>query len=475
MKFKLFFIGVFVTLNVVAQTKKPNVVFILADDLGINALNCYGNELVESPNIDKLYSEGMHFTNGYSADPTCAPSRAAIITGQYAPRTNIYRVVDRYKQGEKGKEMLKFMKHLPPESNHLYSQDNGLDPNNFNMAKAFKSNGYKTAAFGKWHLGKGTSGMHNMGFDEAIETKKHYDFTTEPKQLDYDSKVYNADYCTEKGIEFIKRSVKEDKPFFLYMPYYLVHAPFQPKEKYVQHFSEKLKGTEYDHKRVIDILSMIKSLDDSVGDLMNALSKMELEENTIIVFASDNGHYKVTENNMFALPYKGNKGDIWEGGIRVPYIFKWKDKIAKNSESLLPIIHVDLYPTLADLTDLQLDENHILDGKSLKATLFDENLILDENSLIWFYTNYSGFNSKTKKFVSTWSNVIQENKYKLIEDVESDTYLLFNLENDPLETTNIVNEQMEIAEALIKKLNDWKLSTELPEPLLNPEYIPGNN
>jgi len=471
MKFKLFFIGVFITLNIGAQTKKPNVVFILADDLGINSLNCYGNKLVESPNIDKLYSEGMHFTNGYSADPTCAPSRAAIITGQYAPRTNIYRVVDRYKIASNAEEMRKHMKFLPPKSNHLYSDDEGLNPANFNLAQAFKSNGYKTAAFGKWHLGKGKSGMHNIGFDEAIETKKHYNFSTYPKQDDYDSSVYNADYCTEKGIEFIKKSVNKDKPFFLYMPYYLVHAPFQPKEKYVKHFSAKLKNTEYDHKRIIDILSMIKSLDDSVGDLMGALKKMGLEENTIVVFTSDNGHYRVKENNMFALPYKGNKGEMWEGGIRVPYIFKWKDKISKNSTTTIPTINVDLYPTLAELANLKLPEKHILDGKSLKNVLLNTTAETENKAMIWFYTNYSGFNSKTKEFTSKWTNVIQENGYKLMEDVDSGTYLLFDLNNDPLETTNIFKKDFYIAQNLITKLNTWKNQTLLPDPRPNTEYF----
>ena len=186
--------------------------------------------------------------------------------------------------------------------------------------------------------------MHEIGFDEAIETQKHYKFTSHPQQSDYDDQTYNADYCTAKGIDFIKRSVQEDKPFFLYMPYYLVHAPFHPKKKYVDYFSKKLKGTDYDHKHVIEVVSMLKSLDDSVGELLKALNDLGLEENTLIVFTSDNGHYKVKGNNLFALPYKGNKGDPWEGGIRVPYIFKWKGKIAPNTVSDLPTIHVDLYP-----------------------------------------------------------------------------------------------------------------------------------
>lgn len=453
-----------------SQKSKPNVIFILADDLGINALNCYGNEIVESPNIDKLFSEGIHFTNAYSNDPTCAPSRAAIITGQYAPRTNIYRVVDRFQTDKKAEEMRANMKYLPPASNHLYSNNHGLDPNNFNLAQVFKSNGYATASYGKWHLGKGSSAMHNIGFNDAIETKNHFNFTTYPEQTDYNSSVYNADYCTNKGIQFMKKSVSNKEPFFLFMPYFLVHAPFHPKKEYVAHFKNKYKNTEYDHEKVIAVLSMIKSLDDSVGELLSAIKELDIEDNTIIVFTSDNGHYKIAENNMFSLPYKGNKGDIWEGGIRIPFIVKWKNKIRPKTISTVPTIHVDLYPTLAALANLKLNEHHVLDGISLKDELLHNTSIIEQKSLVWCYTNYSGFNSKTKKFKSTWKNVLQHKKYKLIEDVETNTYELFNLEKDPLEKHNIFLQDITIREELMKQLARWKKETNLPEPTINPEY-----
>ena len=131
MNIKTFILGLCISLHSYAQQKQPNVLFILADDLGINALHCYGNDIVETPNIDKLYAAGMHFTNGYSNDPTCAPSRASIMTGQYAPRTNIYRVVNRYKTAKNAEEMRKYMKYIPPPTNHLYSKDNGLGPCQF--------------------------------------------------------------------------------------------------------------------------------------------------------------------------------------------------------------------------------------------------------------------------------------------------------------------------------------------------------
>lgn len=461
----------FVSTLLSAQTKKTNVLFILADDLGINALNCYGNDIVETPNIDKLFSRGMHFTNGYSNDPTCAPSRAAIMTGQLPPRTNIYRVVDRFVIAKNANEMRQNMRYLPPASNHLYSGNNGLSPDKLNIAKVFKNNGYNTAAYGKWHLGTGTSAMHNMGFDDAIEAKKnHYNFKTTPEQSDYDSRVYNADYCTEKGIAFMKKSMAEEKPFFLYMPYYLVHAPFEPKEEYVTYFKSKLHGTEYDHKKVIDVIAMIKSLDDSVGDLLDALEELGIDDNTLVVFTSDNGHYKVRENNMFALPYRGNKGNVWEGGIRVPYIFKWNKHIEPGSQSAQPIVHVDLFPTFTDLLDLKVNEEHDLDGMSLKRTLLGKKEKERELPLVWFYTNYGGFNAKIKEFTSKWVNVIQLGDYKLLEDIETNTYELYDLSNDPTETTNILLDKPNVAERLKGQLKSAKIRTGLPEPIENPEY-----
>ncbi|WP_430816514.1 sulfatase-like hydrolase/transferase [Carboxylicivirga sp. RSCT41] len=454
-----------------AQQTQPNVLFILADDLGINALNCYGNQLVESPNIDQLFESGMHFTNGYANDPTCAPSRAAIMTGQLAPRTSIYRVIDRYKTAKNAREMRRYMKYLPPVSAHLYSGNSGLCPDKLNMARVFNTNGYATAAFGKWHLGTGTSAMHNIGFDEAIETKNHFNFKSIPSQNDYDSLVYNADYCTKKGIDFMTRSVQNNQAFFLYMPYYLVHAPFDPKPQYVRHFQNKLRGTEYEQERVIDVLAMIRSLDDSVGELMQALTELGVDDNTIIIFTSDNGHYRVKDNNIFALPYKGNKGDVWEGGIRVPYIFKWPEHINGSTSSDSPIVHVDLLPTLADMLDLKMDKSHVMDGISLKKVLLDKGTVSRDIPLVWFYTNYSGFNSKTKQFQSKWVNVIQHQHYKLIEDVETAAFELYDLQRDPVEQSNIISEKPELAQKLMDKLEMAKKRCGLPMPLKNPEFV----
>jgi len=450
-----------------AQSKKqPNVLFILADDLGINALNCYGNNLVESPSIDKLYAEGMHFTNGYSNDPTCAPSRASIMSGQYVPRHKVYRVANRYLT-QKG--VLEHMKYLPPAMYKLQGSGVGLALDKITMGEAFQNNGYITSAYGKWHLGKKALGIPHQGFDEGFEIHGHYNFDTYPKQKDIDNTEYSADVITRKTKEFIAKSVKEGKPFFAYVPYYLVHKPLEPKPEYLKYFEEKFKGNKNVGPDEIKVLAMIKSLDDSVGQLVDYIKSLGIEEETIIVFTSDNGHYK-TEHNIFNQPYRGVKGQTFEGGIRVPYIFKWKNHIKENSVSTEPIIHVDIYPTLLGMTNSEFPKDYVLDGEDISPLLFGKAKHTKRDALIWEYTNYARYNTRTKTFASEWVNVIQMDGYKMTEVVETDSYYMYNLNKDPYETKDVAAENPKIVKKLQSRLEKWKKDTGYTYPVKNPDY-----
>ncbi len=450
--------------------KQPNIIFILADDVGINALNCYGNDLVESPNIDKLYNEGMHFTNGYSNDPTCAPSRGSIMTGQYVPRHKIYRVADRFKMQ---KNVLEHMKYLPPPNNTVEGSGVGLSLEKVTMGDIFQKNGYRTGAFGKWHLGKNDLAIPHQGFDEGFEVNGHYNFTTHPEQNVTDPNLYSSDYVAEKSIDFMTRAVKDENPFFLYVPFYLIHKPFEPKAEYLKHFQEVLKDKEGFGETEAIVLAMLKSLDDNVGQLMKAVTDLDIEEETIIVFTSDNGHYK-TDANIFNQPYRGHKGEAFEGGIRVPYIFKWKNKIEVNSVSAKPIIHVDLYPTLLDLATIKPEKRYPLDGESISPILFNTGKKMQRDALVWEYTNYAAYSKKTKTFKSEWVNVIQMNGYKLTEVVETDSYYLYNLNTDPYETKEASAANPQIVKKLKKRLEEWKKDVGYVGPIPNPAYKKAN-
>ncbi len=461
----LFLATILAVTNLFSQDKKPNVLFILADDLGVNALHCYGNEKVESPNIDKLFTEGMHFTNGYSSDPTCAPSRASIMTGQYVSRHQLYRVSDRYK---KNKKWLQNMKYLPPESLRPTGKQVSIDPGKSTIAKTFQENGYSTAAFGKCHFGSKDLSFAAHGFDESVETTKHYNFKSYPSQDDILENEYNADYTTRKGIDFMKRKVASEEPFFLYMPYYLVHKPLEPKAKYLKHFKEKY-GDEL-NEEILKVLAMIKSLDESVGQLLKAVEELGIEEETIIIFTSDNGHYKI-KDNFFNQPYRMHKGSTYEGGIRVPYIFKWKNKIVANSVSAEPIIHIDLYPTLLGLTQSQSPIDHTLDGENLSPILLGQKNETEREALVWQYTNYAGYKTKDKTWRSSWVNVIQSDGFKLTEQVETGDYLLYNLNKDPFEKNEIAGEMPEKVASLKILLDAWKKNTDSALPRENPDYM----
>ena len=453
-----------------AQSKKkgekPSVLFILADDLGINALHCYGNDLVESPNIDILYNEGMHFTNGYSNDPTCSPSRGAIISGQYAPRTGIYRVADRYK---KNKRTLGNMKYLPPANNIVEGKGKGLGLDKITIAEAFKQNGYATAAYGKWHLGHGELGIKSHGFDEGYEMLGHYNYRTDPKQIDVDPNEYSADRVTANTIDFMRRSVESGETFFTYVPYYLVHKPLEPKEEHLNHFAEILKDNPNVGPDEVKVLAMIKSLDESVGQLLDAVKELGIDNNTIIVFTSDNGHYK-TEHNIFNQPYRGQKGQTFEGGIRVPYIFKWPDHIPAGTVSQEPIIHVDIYPTLLGLTGSKAVKDYVLDGEDISPILFNPQKKSTRDALIWEYTNYANYNTKRETFASEWVNVIQMNGYKLTEVVESNSYYLYNLNEDPYETKDVLVDYPKEVKKMKIRLQKWKNDVGYAYPIENPDY-----
>lgn len=469
-------VGALVFISAYAQKKqpqkvekqKPNVLFILADDLGINALNCYGNKLVESPNIDKLYEEGMHFTNGYSNDPTCAPSRASIMSGQYVPRHKVYRVADRYK---KQKVTLEHMRYLPPPVNTVEGEGKGLSPEKITIAEALKANGYITAGYGKWHLGHGKLGMLYQGFDQGFAIVGHYHFKTDPQQnYPEDDSLYASDLVTDSIISFMHKAVKENKPFFAYVPYYLVHKPLEPKPKDLKYFTEKYQTNKNISADEIKVLAMIKDLDKNVGLLMNELKKLGVEDNTIVIFVSDNGHYK-TEHRIFTEPYRGYKGQTYEGGIRVPYIFKWPGHIPENSTNTEPLIHVDIYPTILGLTQSTAPKDYILDGEDLSPILLGEKKKCKRDALVWEYTNYSRYNVRKNTFASQWVNVIQMDGFKLTEVVEDGSYYMFNLNNDPYETKEVIAKYPQEAEKLKERLEQWKKETGYQGPVPNPAYI----
>ncbi len=318
---------------------KPNIIFIMADDLGYTDVACFGSQYYETPNIDRLAAQGMKLLN-YHQCQNCAPTRAALMSGQYGPRTGVYTVggIDRFDWSMRPLRPVDNVTELPLDRDIIAGQ--------------LKSAGYATGMFGKWHIGQqGDYRPGKRGFDEAIVSMgKHFDFETNPK-TDYPQGQYLADFLTDKAVDFITRH--KDEPFFLYLPHFAVHSPHDAKTELIAKFRPKPGVGGHNNPTYA---AMIDSVDESVGRVMKTLDDLKLADNTVLIFTSDNGGVGgylreglkkegVTDN----APLRSGKGSLYEGGTRVPFIVRWPGVTRPGSACNVPAIHVDMFPTLLEL------------------------------------------------------------------------------------------------------------------------------
>jgi arylsulfatase A-like enzyme len=440
-----------------AQTK-PNIIFILADDLGYTDIACYGSKYYETPNIDRLAKQGIRFTDGHAAAPNCQPSRAALLSGQYMPRTGVYTVgsIDRFNWQTQSLKPVENVTQLPLEK--------------ITITDTLKKAGYATAMFGKWHLGNDAEHHPSKrGFDEAIESSGvHFDFKTDPETA-YPKGQYLADFLTDKATDFIRR--QKDKPFFLYLPHFGVHAPIQAKKEWIEKFKGKAPVGGHHNPTYA---AMIASVDESVGRIMTLLDELKLADNTLVIFSSDNGgvggyeregikKYGDTTDNA---PLRGGKGMLYEGGHREPYIFRWPAKIPAGKTSGQTIIGVDLYPTLLEITGAKAPANQPLDGVSyLKVLTSGGTEKLNRDAIYWHFPGYlgAGENSWRTKPVG----VIRSGDWKLMEFFEDNRLELYNLKDDLSEKNNLAGKNLTKTKELHAKLAAWRKELKAPMPTLN--------
>lgn len=435
--------------------RKPNVIFILADDLGYTDVGCFGSRYYETPNIDRMAAEGIRFTNGYSCGPNCQPTRAALMSGQYGPRTGIYTVgsIERFAWRTRPLRPVDNVEQLPSET--------------VTLAQSLKSAGYATGLFGKWHLGqKGAYHPSKRGFDEAIVTMgKHFNFVTDPP-TDYPPGTYLADFLTDRAVDFIARH--KQQPFFLALHHFGVHAPHQAKPELIAKFQNKpVVGGHNDPVYA----AMIASVDESVGRVLKAVADSGLASDTLVIFASDNGGVGgyaregigkaggITDN----APLRGGKGMLYEGGIRVPYIFYWPGKIPSGSTSDQPINSVDLYPTLLDLAGGHPPTNATLDGVSYAKLLTTGGKAkLERDALYWHFPGYLGAGPNAWR--TTPAGAIRAGDWKLIEFFETGKRELYNLKDDPSEKQDLASAHPDKAQELYGKLTTWRQAVHAPMP-----------
>lgn len=448
----LVFLSFFADAQAQAQ---PNIVFILADDLGYSDVGFRNKKAgIKTPNIDRLASEGMEFTNAYAASPVCSPTRASILTGKYpsslhltchVPGMGMELYVRKLSKGKKLMEAA-FIDRLPLEE--------------VTFAEVLKEHGYSTAFMGKWHLsGEGSAKTDNgivdprfhpdqQGFDVNIagcaygQPANYFSPYKNGTLSDGPENEYLTDRLGTEACQFMERN--REKPFLLYLSTYTVHTPLQAPQETI----DKYKGNKY--------LAMVDKLDENVGKVLDKIKNLGLEKNTLVVFYSDNGGIKGNP------PLRSNKGSVYEGGIRVPLVFRFPGKIPANKKNEVAVTSPDLFPTLLEAVGISPKKYKGLEGESLWPLLTQKETEIDR-AIYWHFPHH-------RTIEKSMSAAIREGDWKLIREFESEAISLFNLREDIGETINLKDKYPKKVKAMYSKLKRWQRKTRVTMPDPNPDY-----
>ncbi len=404
---------------------QPNIIIIMADDMGYNDIGCYGNKSIITPNIDFLAHNGIRFNDYHSNGPVCSPTRAALMTGRYQQRAGIEAVVT--------------------AKNH---RDTGISPEEFTIADFLKENNYKTGIVGKWHLGYDTTfSPVNNGFDyfqgfvsgnvdyhSHLDQEGYFDWW-----IDKDTsreEGYSTDLISEAAIQFIEES--KDSPFFLYVAHEAPHYPYQGRnDPVVREENGKMNTQGSRLNKEGAYKEMIEVMDEGIGDLVNYLRKQKLLANTFILFCSDNGASAIGSN----FPLKGFNASLWEGGHRVPALAYWEGKIQPGLTNQT-VMTMDIFPSLVEMVKPGNSKKYDFDGSSFMHLLSSDiqGNDLSDRSLFW------RFRGKKAVRRDEWKMVMENNKI-----------FLFNLDEDISEKNNLIDEFPGIRDSLIHSMEDWEL------------------
>ena len=454
-------IAILALLCATAAGARPNFVFLLVDDLGYGDFGFNGARFYETPNIDRLASEGMRFSNGYAACTVCSPSRAAILSGCYPARLKLTDWITGHKRP--------YAKLAVPDWKMKLDHERVLLP------EALKEGGYDTIFLGKWHLmpiGQPDFEEHyptSHGFDINIGGRewgqpkgkgKYFSPFDMPGLDDGKPGDFLTDRLTDAALDWLG-SRDPQKPFLLYLSYYTLHGPIMAPPELVKKYKAKaahfdnVKNEFLDPRRA----GMVEKLDDSVGRILAKLEEMGVADNTVVILTGDNGgNYDETTAGL-----KGFKGYSHEGGSREPLVIKWPGETRPGSECGVPVIGTDFYPTLLEMAGLPLRPEEHRDGLSLVPLLTGKAGTLPRTNLYWHYPHYH----RTRPY-----GAIRSKDWKLIEFFEDGSLELYNLADDPFESTNLAAGNPEKAQALLEQLRAWRKSVGAQMPTPNPGYDP---
>lgn len=451
---------------------QPNIVFMMADDLGWTDLACQGSRFYETPNIDRLAASGIRFTNAYAPAPNCAPTRASLLTGLAIPRHGIYTV----QTGARGEEKDRGM--IPVENVQV------LDTSFFTVAESLQDAGYTTASIGKWHLGQSPrSGPQQQGFDVNVAGGRmgapgqggyFAPFKVSPIPEEGSDADHLTDLLADHAVGFIESCAKSDAPFFLYMPFYAPHSPIEAPDELINRFDGKPAVGGHHNATYA---AMIYAIDLAVGRVLETLETHGLAENTVVVFTSDHGgvggyrdvgleRRRNAPETTSNAPLVGGKGTLFEGGLRVPLLIRWPgvtdEEAGQTCDS--PTTHLDFFPTFAEAAGGEPPE--FADGQSLMPLLENPDAEQPERVLVWHFPGYLELGPGT--FRTRPSAAIRIGDWKMVEQFETGEIELFNLAEDVSEMWDRADEEPGVVAQMRAAMDEWREETGATMPTPKP-------
>lgn len=429
-----------------AAAQRPNVIVVLMDDMGWRDVGFAGNRFIETPHLDRFAQEGVRLTQCYASAPNCAPSRACLLTGQYTPRHGVYTVVDeRYAPGQP---------HMRVMSTRGSDE---LPTRTTTLAEALKAQGYSTALFGMWNLGRGRAGA------SGSPTGQGFDLYRRPEDLGFAKDAYKdakgrylSDALTDEAIAWVGK--QKGKPFFLYLADHSVHEPLDPKAELLEKYRRKAAQSGPAAQDPAYAAS-VEAVDANFGRLMAALSTLGLDRDTLVIFISDNGGMP-----GLVAPLRGSKGLLYEGGIRVPGAARWPGVIPAGKVLESPVLGMDIFPTALEAAGVALPGDQPVDGVSLLPALRAGGS-LAARPLFWHFPCYIGKGEPM--------SLMRDGDFKLIHKFAGPTYELYNLREDPSESRNLATAEPRRLGEMKAKLSAWQRATGAflaDQP--NPDYDP---
>ncbi|MBG87352.1 MAG: aryl-sulfate sulfohydrolase [Verrucomicrobiales bacterium] len=440
--------------------KTPNILFIFLDDFGWRDTSYMGSDFYETPNLDKLASEGMVFTDAYACAANCAPSRACLLSGQYTPRHEIYNVGTK----PRGNSQHRRLEHIPGKST--------LDPNIKTWAQSLKEAGYITATMGKWHLSEDPLPYGfdlNVGGTHSGSPPRGYypPHPRAPELQDVPDDEYLTDSICNRAVQFIRAN--QDNKWALYLTLFAVHTPLNAKKELAAKYKSKMPGDLHNH---VAMATMVQAVDDGVGRIVATLKKLNLSKNTVVFFFSDNGGYGPATDMA---PLKGYKGTYYEGGIRVPFFVKWPGVIKPGSRTSEPMIGVDLHPTFREIAGARTP-GQAKDGLSLVPFLKGDTEHIADRALFWHFPAYLQSyqvigEQRDPLFRSRPCSIIRRGDWKLHHYLEDDAHELYNLKDDIGESNNLAGRMPGKVAQLRNELDAWRSRVKAAMPRRrNPEF-----